>query len=181
MRDDVLLLPVAVFVAILVGHATWTAQMPAPACDGTACVKDAQGNCPTAPGQPGDGAATGLLGYLQRGDVYMGFSYALALAFAAHSLAQLRRKGRRAVVGAAGGLGIGAILLAAGCFLVGCCGSPMLVVWIGLFGAKATGVAKPVIAAVTLASVTACALYMRKGCGPGCCSCVPAEDEAGKA
>ena len=40
-----------------------------------------------------------------------------------------------------------------GCFLIGCCGSPMLAVYVTLFGSRALGVGKPLTALVTLVSV----------------------------
>ena len=43
--------------------------------------------------------------------------------------------------------------MAGGCFLIGCCGSPMLAVYLSLFGAKALGLGKPLMALVTLVSV----------------------------
>ena len=51
--------------------------------------------------------------------------------------------------------------MAGGCFLIGCCGSPMLAVYLSLFGAKALGLGKPFMALVTLVSV---------GCGYWCLS-----------
>jgi hypothetical protein len=44
--------------------------------------------------------------------------------------------------------------MAGGCFLIGCCGSPMLAVYLSLFGAKALGLGKPLMALVTLISVS---------------------------
>jgi hypothetical protein len=58
------------------------------------------------------------------------------------------------VAGAAGSITfVSIILLAAGCFMIGCCGSPMLGVYLGIFGAKALGVGKPLMALVSLISV----------------------------
>jgi hypothetical protein len=53
-----------------------------------------------------------------------------------------------------GGITLVGMLMAGGCFLIGCCGSPMLAVYVSLFGAKALGVGKPLTALVTLASVS---------------------------
>src|SRR5208283_3790556 len=46
---------------------------------------------------------------------------------------------------AAGGLTLLGALMAGGCFLIGCCGSPMLAVYLSLFGAKALGLGKPLM------------------------------------
>ena len=57
-----------------------------------------------------------------------------------------------------GGITLVGVLMAGGCFLIGCCGSPMLAVYVSLFGSRALGVGKPLTALVTLVSV---------GCGTG--------------
>jgi hypothetical protein len=37
----------------------------------------------------------------------------------------------------------------AGCFMIGCCGSPMLGIYLGIFGAKALSVGKPLMTLVS--------------------------------
>ena len=51
-----------------------------------------------------------------------------------------------AAVGAFGGVSLVTLLAAAGCFLIGCCGSPMLAIYVSLFGSKAAGIGKPLMA-----------------------------------
>ena len=66
--------------------------------------------------------------------------------------------------------------MAGGCFLIGCCGSPMLAVYLSLFGAKALGLGKPLMALVTLVSVSCgywyFSLRLARGstCMDDCCS-----------
>ncbi len=100
---------------------------------------------------------TGFLGlgaYLQAQDYYTGFSYALGAAFAAWAIGRFLRSRQAAMAaGAAGSITFVGILLAAGCFMIGCCGSPMLGVYLGIFGGKALGVGKPLMALVSLFSV----------------------------
>jgi predicted permease len=99
----------------------------------------------------------GLGAYWRAQDYFLGFSYALAAAFAAWALGRLIffRQDRAAATGAAvGGVTLVGILMAGGCFLIGCCGSPMLAVYLSLFGAKALGLGKPLTALITLASVS---------------------------
>lgn len=100
---------------------------------------------------------TGFLGlgpYLQGQDYYMGFSYALGAAFAAWAIARFLRSRQTAMAaGAAGSITFVGVLMAAGCFMIGCCGSPILGVYMGIFGAKALGFGKPLMALVSLASV----------------------------
>lgn len=92
--------------------------------------------------------------YFREQDYFMGFSYALGAAFAAWALGSFLRSRQAAVAaGAAGSVTFVGVLLAAGCFLIGCCGSPMLGVYLGIFGSKALGVGKPLMALVSLGSV----------------------------
>ncbi len=100
---------------------------------------------------------TGFLGlgpYLQGQDYYMGFSYALGAAFAAWAIGRFLRSRQTAMAaGAAGSITFVGVLMAAGCFMIGCCGSPILGVYLGIFGAKALGIGKPLMALVSLVSV----------------------------
>ncbi len=100
---------------------------------------------------------TGFLGpgpYLQGQDYCMGFSYALSAAFAVWAIGKFLRSRQTAMAaGAAGSITFVGVLMAAGCFMIGCCGSPMLGVYLGIFGAKALGFGKPLMALVSLASV----------------------------
>ena len=45
------------------------------------------------------------------------------------------------------------ILYIGGCFLLGCCGSPMLAVYLSLFGSSFLGFTKPLVATITTVSV----------------------------
>lgn len=77
-----------------------------------------------------------LSAYFGSGGLWLGYCYGVAAgfaAFAAHSFLARRTRG----LAAAGGLSLSGALAAAACFLTGCCGSPMLAVWIGLLGAAA--------------------------------------------
>jgi hypothetical protein len=103
-------------------------------------------------------------GVLAGARFFIGFSYALGASFAAWALIRCIsfRQARVAAVGAAaGGITLVGVLMAGGCFLIGCCGSPMLAVYVSLFGSRALGVGKPLTALVTLVSV---------GCGYWCLS-----------
>jgi hypothetical protein len=91
--------------------------------------------------------------YLASAKIWLGVSYGLAAAFAAYCLTQLYQYRKRAVAGAVGGLTLVGFLYAAGCFLLGCCGSPMLAVYVGLFGSRFAGFAKPLVFAITAVSV----------------------------
>lgn len=142
--------PMVVFVAIFVGHALYIGHEAASPSDGWADSEII------------DYGFLGLKPYWEAQDYFLGFSYALGAAFAVWAIGQFVRSRRTAVaVGAAGGVTLVGVLMTAGCFLVGCCGSPMLGVYAGIFGAKALGAGKPLMALITLLSV---------GCGYYCLS-----------
>ena len=68
----------------------------------------------------------GLRAYWREQDYFVGFSYALAAAFATWALSRsiLFRRGRAVAAGAAaGGATLVGALMAGGCFLIGCCGA----------------------------------------------------------
>jgi hypothetical protein len=141
------LIPSVVFVAIFVAHALYVSACAASAPSGW-----------TDFGISADVVGPLGLGAYWRGqDYFIGFSYALAAAFAAWAFSGsiLFRQGRTVTAGAAaGGLTLLGALMAGGCFLIGCCGSPMLAVYLSLFGAKALGLGKPLLALITLISVS---------------------------
>jgi hypothetical protein len=138
---------VAVFVAIFVAHALYVGACSAPATSGWTDF----GISTHVVGRLGPGA------YLGGQHYFIGFSYALAAAFVAWALSRsvLFRQGRIATAGGAvGGITLLGALMGSSCFLIGCCGSPMLTVYLSLFGAKALGFGKPLMAVVTLISVS---------------------------
>jgi len=141
------LIPAVVFVAIFVAHALYVGACAASAPSGWMDF----GISAHVAGPLGLGA------YWRGQDYFIGFSYALAAAFATWALSRsiLFRQGRTVTAGAAaGGVTLLGALMAGGCFLIGCCGSPMLAVYLSLFGAKALGLGKPLMALVTLVSVS---------------------------
>ncbi len=110
-----------------------------------------------------DNGLGGFRPYLRSGDYYTGFSYALAVAFSIWALAESAERRRAALAaGAEGGVSLAALLAPGGCFLAGCCGSPMLAVYLGIFGAKALGAGKPLMAGITLISTGAGYFYLAR-------------------
>jgi tetrahydromethanopterin S-methyltransferase subunit A len=118
-------------------------------------------------------------GYLHRQDYFMGLSYGLAAGFSTYALIRFLEGRRNSVGGLIGGLTWAGILSVSGCFLVGCCGSPMLAVYIGLFGSSFAGLAKPLSLGLTSASVVVGYIWMNhkskneENCGPDCGCHVP--------
>ena len=134
-------LPTAAFVAAVAVHFAWVGAFPE--------SDPEQSRWVLLPSQESWGAR-----YLEAGAYWMGYSYGLASAFAAAAVRRFLRErscaSRRMAVG---GMTFTGGLAVAGCFLVGCCGSPMLAVWLGLFGAAFLPFAKPLVAATTTATV----------------------------
>ena len=129
--------PLIVFGSVWVFHYFWLALFGAAAdlCD--------------LPGK-----ATWWRIYLDTQSYFLGFSYALSLAFAAYAFQRFREQNsRKDGALALGGVTYSGILVAVGCFLIGCCGSPMLAVYGNFLGAAFLPFAKPLIAALTVLSV----------------------------
>ena len=169
------LIPAVVFIAIFVAHALYVG----------ACAASAPAGWMDFGISAHVAGPLGLGAYWRGQDYFIGFSYALAATFATWALSRsiLFRQGRTVTAGAvAGGVTLVGALMAGGCFLIGCCGSPMLAVYLSLFGAKALGLGKPLMALITLVSVS-CGYrclsrrFARGGtCIDNCCS--PADDLA---
>lgn len=103
-----------------------------------------------------------LLSYFSSNDYLLGFSYALAGAFTVYSIARYFAGHKNAGKGAVGGLALSGFLYFGGCFLIGCCGSPMLAVYLSLFGSKFLGFTKPLIAVITVVMVVISYFWLNK-------------------
>lgn len=159
------LLPYVMFFGVFSGHALYLRIQAAMPAEGWADVG------------VGQGALWGFDYYVQAQDYYMGFSYALGAAFAVWAfLKYLTVRQVAMAAGAAGSVTLVGVLMGAGCFLIGCCGSPMLGIYAGIFGAKSLGVGKPLMALVTVLSVGFGYWYLsrrmsRIGCSDSSCQC----------
>ncbi|MDD2733645.1 MAG: hypothetical protein PHF56_06860 [Desulfuromonadaceae bacterium] len=91
-----------------------------------------------------------VLSYITNGDVFLGFSLAVGALFTCCCLRRFSyTRSRGAVAGAVGGTAAITGVAAAGCFLTGCCGSPMLIVYAGILGFQGVEIPKWGIAVVT--------------------------------
>jgi hypothetical protein len=162
-------LPFATFAAVFSGHALYLRHLAAMATAGWADVA------------VGEGACCGFAAYLIGQDYYLGFSYALGAAFSVWSFINYLSRRRMAMAaGAAGGVTIVGVLMAAGCFLTGCCGSPMLGIYATWFGINAIGVGKPLMAGITAMSVGAgywCLSRRPQSCCDSSCGCPTSRKE----
>ncbi len=146
------LLPLGVFVAVAVAHYCWCGFFPEPnpIQDRWAAVALPE-------------SKSWLKLYFEDQNYWLGYSYALSLAFAAVALRRYREERFCTHLNLAlGGVTFSGFLAVAGCFLLGCCGSPMLVVYLNLFGASFLPLAKPLLAALTTISILGAWWWMNR-------------------
>jgi hypothetical protein len=140
------LLAAVAFVAVFVGHVLYLRYLA------IAPQKDWADNF-----NPSDFWHSYMVGQ----DYFVSFSYALSASFAVWAGALFMYSRRQAaVMGAFGGISLVTLLSAAGCFLIGCCGSPMLMIYVSFFGSSAAGIGKPLMALISLISIGAGYLYV---------------------
>lgn len=146
------LLPLSVFVATILIHFLWTSVFPE--------TDPAQSQWLDAGPAAGQSWART---YIETQGYWLGYSYALSLSFAVFAFRQWREQRRCTTRNLAiGGLTLSGFLAVAGCFLIGCCGSPMLVVYLNLFGVSFLPFAKPMVAGFTTLSVIGMILWMNR-------------------
>lgn len=120
--------------------------------------------------------------YFERQDFFLGLSYALTAAFTAYAIANFLEKRNKGIAGAVGGFTLAGVLYFAGCFLTGCCGSPMLAVYLSLFGSSIAGFAKPITAGLTTMSIILGFVWINRNSKTKACSsndvcCVVSEEQ----
>lgn len=144
--------PLAVFVLVLAGHFFYvTGDVPA-----------SSGKGPWASFEFDAPEESRLLRYVNAGDHWLGLSYALAGTFGTWCFLRMVRMRREALAASAGGLTMSGVIWAGVCFLTGCCGSPMLPLYLGLFGPRFMSVTKPLTFGLTLLSIVVGYAWMLK-------------------
>ncbi len=107
--------------------------------------------------------------YITQQDYLLGLSYAIASAFTLYAVLQFSRGRKGSLNGVIGGSALTGLLYFASCFLLGCCGSPMLIVYLNLFGASFLGFTKHLTLALTIISVVIGYFWMERKTKPSCC------------
>ncbi len=100
--------------------------------------------------------------YLGRGEYFIGTSYALTTGFSIYALLRFIESQKRGLAALLGSVTLTGVLYVAGCFLIGCCGSPMLAVYLTLFGSSFLGFAKPLTLILTFTSVAVGYVWMER-------------------
>jgi len=113
-----------------------------------------------------------LTRYIEGEHYWMGYVYALSLGFVVVAIRQYtEQRSCNARNFALGGVTFSGFMAVLGCFLVGCCGSPMLGVYLGLFGAKFLPFAKPLVAGISTLLILGSYWWMRRQAGRTSCRC----------
>ena len=157
-------LAAAVFIAVLGVHVAW--NHPSQSDGLSASSPESTEECTDSQGT-----------YVSSGAMWLGLSYASAGAFAAFCLGRLYLDRKAALAGTVGGLTLGGFVYVVACFMLGCCGSPMLGVYGGLLGPRFLGFAKPLLLVITLASIAIgyICIIRRKACSSAG-SCCPEQE-----
>ncbi len=159
-------LSVVVFVSVFALHFLWLGFFPERAAAGVApgrAAECADEGCCENDSIAGGNANLWLKRYTAGQNYWLGYSYASSLTFAALALQRYRE--RRLCTArnlALGGVTLSGVLAVLGCYLLGCCGSPMLPIYLSLFGAAFLPLAKPLVAALTTLSLLAAWWWLRR-------------------
>ncbi len=106
--------------------------------------------------------------YIWNQDYMVGISYALAGAFTVYAFLRLAERRERGIVGMLSGVTLTGFLYFGVCFFTGCCGSPMLAVYLSVLGPSFLGFTKPLILMITILSITGSYFWMERKAGKPC-------------
>ncbi len=161
------LLPLAAFLLVVAAHFVWLGLFPErdPAQDRWVAVASER---------------SWIREYVDGQSYFLGYAYGLSAAFAAIAVRRWRERGeggaRKLALGSLGASGLFSVV---GCWLLGCCGSPMLGVYLSFFGAAFLPFAKPLVALITTVSIAAAWWWMSRrarteaACTGAACGCEP--------
>jgi tetrahydromethanopterin S-methyltransferase subunit A len=112
-----------------------------------------------------------LTHYISQRDYLLSLSYAIAAAFTLYAWLRARANAKSGAPGVVGGFTLAGLLSLGGCWFVGCCGSPLLPVYLSLFGSSFVGFTKPLVLALTLSSVSFSLWWMNRKSRHSDCGC----------
>ena len=108
--------------------------------------------------------------YFSRQDYFLSFSFALTGSFTVYAILKFIENRRNGISGIAGGITWTGILSVGICFLSGCCGSPMLAVYLAFFGSSLVGFTQPLAAIITTISVIVGYIWINRSSKAVCSS-----------
>lgn len=114
--------------------------------------------------------------YIQEQEYFLGISYALSIAFVAFAFLKFKENRKKALKAAFGG-GTLAIILWFLCFLFGCCGSPMLIVYLNLIGISNLKIPKFVLLVMTIIFIGIGYIWLIKKSPESCCNSKPCRED----
>lgn len=117
-----------------------------------------------------------IVSYLQQQEYFLGLSYAMAGAFTVYALFKFLSNRKKGATGILGGITLTGVLYFGGCFLLGCCGSPMLAVYLSLFGSSMLGFTKAITLILTTVSIIIGFVWLEWRGNKTVCDCGP-DDE----
>lgn len=113
--------------------------------------------------------------YIGEQEYFLGISYALSIAFVAFAFLKFKENRRKALKAAMGG-GFFAIILWFLCLLFGCCGSPMLIVYLNLIGISSLKIPKFVLLVMTIIFIGIGYTRLIKKSPESCCNSKPCKE-----
>lgn len=114
--------------------------------------------------------------YIKGQEYFLGLSYALSFAFIVFAFLKFKENRNYAWKAALSG-GIFTGILWFLCFLFGCCGSPMLIVYLNLLGISGLKVPKLVLLLMTIIFVALGYIWLIKKSAKYCCGDRPCKEE----
>lgn len=114
--------------------------------------------------------------YVLEQEYFLGISYALSFAFMAFAFLKFKENRKHALKAAIGG-GLLAVILWFLCFLFGCCGSPMLIVYLNLIGLSSLKVSKLALLVMTIIFIGIGYIWLIKKSSKACCNDRPCKED----
>jgi len=107
--------------------------------------------------------------YILGQEYFIGISYGLSFAFMAFAFFKYKENNRGALKAAAGG-GLLAVILSLSCFFLGCCGSPMLIIYLNFVGLSSLRIPKLALLLMTVAFIAIGYFCFIRKCPDKCCN-----------
>ena len=114
--------------------------------------------------------------YIREQEYFLGISYALSFTFVTFAFLKFKENRKSALKAAIGG-GLVAVVLWFFCFLFGCCGSPMLILYLNLIGLSSLKVSKLALLVMTIIFIGIGYIWLIKKSSKACCNGKPCKED----